>query len=412
MTPAKKVLYVENGIGYGGAIICLRHLVRNLDRSKYHPIVVTGRTGPQYEDIAKEAQWVHIRDRHLNIAAARERLENIKWIKNRPLFRRIASQVLARADDVGNFLPFLIRLLWVAKTNKVDLIHANNEPLCNRAALLAGKILRVPTICHVRGNQDGTRLMRWAYSLPDYFVPVSFWVEKNIIENLGVSKNKTKVVYDGLELEKLDINSDGTIFREKYGIPKEAFAVGLVGLLIPWKGQEIFLDAATQLKQKIPNLKMVIVGGTPEDCVSYERKLKKRVSDEGLTDTVIFTGHVDEMPIVYNGLDVVVSASTKPEPLGTMVIETLAMGRPLIAPNHGGGAEMVEHGVTGLLFEPGDANELATMIQAYYEDRALRQKVGRNGRIHALKTFGVREHAENIQSIYDMMLRNGHRPPR
>jgi len=406
MTPPKKVLYVENGIGYGGAIICLRHLIRNLERKKYDPIVVTGRTGPQYEEIAKEAKWIHIPDRYLNVATARERLESIKWIEHTPILRWIVSQVLARADDVGNFLPFLLRLLWLAKKNKVDLIHANNEPLCNRAALLVGKILRIPTICHVRGNQDGTRLMRWAYSLPDYFVPVSFWVEKNIIENLGVPESKSKVVYDGLELDKLDINSNGSLFREKYGLPPEAFVVGLVGLLIPWKGQEIFLDAAAQLRQKIPNLKMVIVGGTPEDCVSYERRLKKRVDDEGLTDTVVFTGHVDEMPIVYNGLDVVVSASTKPEPLGTMVIETLAMGRPLIAPNHGGGAEMVEHGVTGLLFKPGDHNELAAMIEAYYEDSALRQKVGQNARKHALKTFGVKEHAENIQSIYDMVLKN------
>jgi hypothetical protein len=66
MSPSvkKNILYVENGIGYGGAIICLRHLVRNLDRSRYTPLVVTGRTSPDYQDIANESQWQYIKDRH------------------------------------------------------------------------------------------------------------------------------------------------------------------------------------------------------------------------------------------------------------------------------------------------------------------------------------------------------------
>ena len=169
---------------------------------------------------------------------------------------------------------------------------------------------------------------------------------------------------------------------------------------MPWKGQELFLDAANYLKDKIPNLKMLIIGGTPDECKPYESSLQQRVSAEQLEDIVVFTGHLSKMEPVYNGLDVVVSASTSPEPLGTVVIECLAMGRPLIGPNHGGAAEMMEHNKTGLLFTPKNAPSLAEQIQTYYNDSELRSTLGQNGRKHALNTFAVSTHVDKIQTVY------------
>ncbi len=405
----KRILYVENGIGYGGAIICLRHLVRNLNRSRFTPMVVTGRTGPQYQEIADEASWKHIQDRHIDIVGAHRKMDQTRWPDKIPGIRFLINQLLGRADDLGNFLPFFLQLFWTAWRFKTNLIHVNNEPLCNRAGLLVGKILRIPTVCHVRGDQDGSHLMPWAFSLPDHFTPVSHWVSNNIQRKLGVPPEKISVIYDGLELEKLDTNADGTIFRQKFNIQNNEFAVGLVGLLIPWKGQEIFLDAARILKDKIPNLKMMIVGGTPDDCVPFEHLLRQRVTDEGLENTIIFTGHVTDMPNVYNGLDVVVSASTSPEPLGTVVIESMTMGRPLIGPKHGGAAEMMEHKKTGLLFEPGNPKDLARMIEQFNSNEELREGLGKAAREKALKTFAVAGHVHLVQSVYDKILRSANK---
>jgi len=397
----KRILYVENGIGYGGAIICLRHLVRNLDRSQYTPMVVTGRTGPHYREIAQEALWQHIPDRHIDIVGMHRSLDPANWPDKIPGLRFVINQILGRTDDIANFLPFFVQLLWTAWRFKADLIHANNEPLCNRAALLVGKILKIPTVCHVRGDQDGSRLMKWAYTLPDRFISVSHWVAKSMQEKLQVPADKIDVIYDGIELEKLDLKADRHEFRTNHKIRENDFAVGLIGLLMPWKGQELFLDAANYLKDKIPNLKMLIIGGTPDECKSYESLLRQRVSDEQLEDIVVFTGHLSKMEPVYNGLDVVVSASTSPEPLGTVVIECLAMGRPLIGPNHGGAAEMMEHNKTGLLFTPKNALLLAEQIETYYNNSELRSTLGQNAREHALNTFAVNTHVEKIQTVYE-----------
>ncbi|MDA9981291.1 glycosyltransferase family 4 protein [Gammaproteobacteria bacterium] len=401
----RRILYVENGIGYGGAVICLRHLVRNLDRSRFEPMVITGRGGPQYEEIAEESLWRHIPDRRTDIVGKKQRLKDTGWIHRVPGLNFLLTQLLARSDDVVNFLPHFLQIFQAARKFHPNLIHVNNEPLCNRAAIFTGKLLRIPVVCHVRGTPDGSRMMRWLYGLPDHFIPVSHWISQGMAE-LGVPAEKRTVVYDGINLADMKIDADGSRFRTQSGIPRDAFAVGLVGLLIPWKGQEIFLDAASTLKHEIPNLRMLIVGGTPEECIDFERVLKARVEREGLNDVVSLTGHVSDMPVVYNGLDVAVSASIAPEPLGTMVIETMAMARPLIAPNHGGGAEMADHDQTALLFEPGDATSLAKAILRLYREEGLGERLGEAARQKALKTFAVDEHVRLVQEVYYEVLAN------
>jgi len=403
-TRIKNILYVENGIGYGGAIICLRHLVRHLDRQHFNPLVVTGRKDLPYQDIPKDAQWRPIIDRHIDVVGLRAHLANSAAIRIVPGLYWLLNQVLSRMDDVFNFLPFFLQLLWTAWRFKVDLIHANNEPLCNRAALLVGKLLHIPIVCHVRGDLIGSRMMACAYKMPTHFISVSQWIAKRMQAVLQVPSEKISVIYDGIALENLALHADGLEFRRRYDIPEHAYAVGLVGLLIPWKGQELFLDAAIILRDKIPNLKMLIVGGTPDECLAYEAMLRQRVSQEYLEDLIVFTGHVTAMEQVYNGLDVVVSASTSPEPLGTVVIEAMAMGRPLIGPRHGGAAEMMEHLKTGLLFTPNDAGDLAAEILRLYQHPTLALQLGQDARAHALQTFAIAHHTEQIQTLYHQLL--------
>lgn len=398
-----RVLYVENGIGYGGAVICMRHLVRNLDRSRFEPVVVTGWATEPYRGIANEAKWIPIADRRVDVPGLRGRLERAAWVRRVPGLRWLLRQLLARADDLVNFLPFFLRLVATIIRERPALIHANNEPLCNRAAVLAARLSGVPVVCHVRGDQQGSRLMRWLYSLPDHFIPVSRWISAGV-GTVGVPAGKRTCVYDGIELDKLDAGADGGAFRERFGVPRNAFAVGLVGLLIPWKGQRLFLEAGRRLLERIPHLYLLIVGGTPEECRDYERELRAAAADPAFRERVVFTGHVSDMAQAYLGLDVVVSASTSPEPLGTVVIESLALGRPLVAPNHGGAVEMIDHERTGLLFAPGDASALAEAIQRFHDDPALGPRLGRAAREKALRTFSIEEHVARVQAVYDRLL--------
>lgn len=399
----RRVLYVENGIGYGGAVICLRHLVRNLDRLKFEPMVITGLGDEKYQDIATEAQWRHIPDRRLDVITIKRALAARRWPDVLPGLRWTINQVLSRLDDLFNFLPSFAQTLWTAWRFKPHLIHVNNEPLCNRAAVLAGKVLGVPVISHVRGDQQGSLMMRPFFRMPDYFIAVSRWVSESI-GRIGVPAQKRTYIYDGIELDKLDLQADGNAFRQRHGIAQGAFAVGLVGLLIPWKGQELFIEAVKILASEMPDAVFAIVGGTPDEFRYFESALRRIVDEAGLRDRVVFTGHVTSMAQVYNGLSVALSASTSPEPLGTMIIEAMTLARPIIAPDHGGAVEMIDDGKTGLLFKHGDARDLAAKITMLHRSPELRAALGQAARLHALKVFAIREHVEQVEQVYESVL--------
>ena len=398
-----KILYVENGIGYGGAIICLRHLIRELDRTKFEPVVVTSRTGSQYRQIATEAKWYYFPDRMIDTDKLVRRIHCRQSFKSHSMIRAIAIQLLARFDDVVNFLPFFCWLLLLTLRIRPQLIHLNNEPLCNRAGIFIGLLMRIPIICHVRGNLEGSRMMRWLYRLPDHFITVSHWVAEGI-GAFGVPSTKKTVVYDGISLDHIDRSSEKSTFRKRFGVPEDAFVVGLVGMLIPWKGQHLFIDAFMLNVKRIPNLVIILIGGPPENGTQFERELKQRVDRDGIAENVIFTGHINDMYSAYNSLDVVVSASTSPEPLGTMVIECMAMGRPLVVPNHGGGAEMNTHMETALFFENGNAESLAQSIFDFYQSAELRGRLGRRARMRALAKFDVANHAREVEKVYDKVM--------
>jgi glycosyltransferase involved in cell wall biosynthesis len=356
-----------------------------------------------YQDIAREARWKQIPDRRLDVVSMKRGLVASLWPDRIPGLRWVANQMLARLDDVCNFLPSLLQTMWTVMLFRPHVIHVNNEPLCNRAAVLAGKLMGVPVVAHVRGDQQGSMLMHSFFKLPDYFVAVSRWVSESI-GSLGVADSLRTYIYDGIELDKLNTRADGAAFRVQHSIPEETFVIGLVGLLIPWKGQRLFLDAAERLVDQLPRARFAIVGGTPDECVYFEAELKQRVERSKLNGRVVFTGHVGNMDSVYNGLDVVLSASTSPEPLGTMIIEAMTMARAIVAPDHGGALEMIEDDQTGLLFKAGDADDLAAKIRRLHDELDLARRLGQNARAKALTTFGVEAHARRIESVYERLL--------
>lgn len=402
------VVFFENGIGYGGAVVCMRYLVRKLDRSRFLPIVVTGRRGGPYEGLRDDAEWHCIPDHRFDLTRAQARLAQSRLFARSRLLTTLAKQVLARVDDLLNFLPGLIQTLAFLRRKRPALVHVNNEPLCNRAAVLAAAALRIPVVAHVRGDLAGSWLMRRLYRVPTRFIPVSQWVGQSI-RQLGVDAERISQSYDGLELDRLDPRADGRAWRARYGVPDDAFLVGLVGLLIPWKGQALFLDALESLFDQIPNLHGAMVGGTPDECADYEKRLRARVAGMRGRDRILFTGHVSDLPATYNALDVVLSASTSPEPLGTVVIEGLGMGRAVIAPRHGGALEMIDDGETGYLFEPGSADSLAAAIKRVYMEPAHARQVAAAARAAALRRFSIEKHASEVQAVYEEVLA-GRRP--
>lgn len=166
---------------------------------------------------------------------------------------------------------------------------------------------------------------------------------------------------------------------------QEVLRVGMLGRIAPWKGQHVFIEAfARAFPVKVPSAavaaRATIVGSPLFGEEPYEEQLKELVASHGLEDRLDFAGFVDDVPGCLAGLDVLVHASVIPEPFGQVVVQGMAAGLPVLAARAGGPAELIDDGVTGLLYTPGDAAALADGLRKLAGDPKLRRQLGEAAR--------------------------------
>ncbi len=155
-----------------------------------------------------------------------------------------------------------------------------------------------------------------------------------------------------------------------------------VGRLERRKGFNYLLEAFVQVKREIPNSRLIVVGpGT-----RLRRKYEKKVAKNGIKD-VVFAGFVshDDLPRYYKTADVFCAPATGRESFGIVLLEAMAMGKPVVASNIEGYASVVTHGVDGLLVPPRDTEALAQTLVSLLNDSSLRQQMGTRGRAKALE---------------------------
>jgi glycosyltransferase involved in cell wall biosynthesis len=161
------------------------------------------------------------------------------------------------------------------------------------------------------------------------------------------------------------------------------------------------LQAAEKVVQQLPNAVFVVVGNNPyftEAGLRYEESLQRR-SAASLSERVRFLGFRDDVPAVLSHLDVLVQANRGPEGLGRSMLEAMACGIPVIAVDRWGPAELVQHGQTGLLFTPLDANALASHMLTLGNDESLRRFMGKLGHSWIHENFVSHELAGQIDQV-------------
>jgi glycosyltransferase involved in cell wall biosynthesis len=174
--------------------------------------------------------------------------------------------------------------------------------------------------------------------------------------------------------------------------------VGIVGRLQPWKGQEIFLRAAARIVEARADIRFMVVGGAILGWEgSYPDDLRRLAADLGIADRVHFAGHQADVHPWYDALDVVVHASFE-EPFGLVLVEAMALGKPLVATNLGGPLEIVEDGTSGLLVPPGDPERLAEAVERILADRGLASTLSR-GALKRANAFTEQRMAEGFADL-------------
>jgi glycosyltransferase involved in cell wall biosynthesis len=210
-------------------------------------------------------------------------------------------------------------------------------------------------------------------------------------------------VYDGIDCADFQPGG-GAAVRAELGIAPAAPVVGLVGHIQEWKGQRLVVEAVARVRARWPELRCLLVGGVHRQGDTYATALRERIAELGLTQSVVLTGERADVAACLDAMDVAIHASIKPEPFGRVMIEAMALGRPLIAPREGGPLAIVDDGVTGLLVEPRDAEALAVAIDALIGDTARRRAMGAAARRRVDEVFDLRHHVRAIETIFDELL--------
>lgn len=183
--------------------------------------------------------------------------------------------------------------------------------------------------------------------------------------------------------------------RDSLGLDERP-VVGLFGRLTPWKGQHVLIDALTQ----IPNAQALIVGGALFGHEDWAQHLQRHADERGVADRTHFVGLRDDVPALMAGCDMVVHASTAPEPFGRVVVEAMLTGRPVIATRGGAIPSLIDHERTGLLVPPADPVALATAIHRLLDAPAQAARMGEAARTIAAR-FNLTETRRSLMQLFD-----------
>jgi glycosyltransferase involved in cell wall biosynthesis len=167
----------------------------------------------------------------------------------------------------------------------------------------------------------------------------------------------------------------------------------------------VLILAAARLKKFFPSLRVLLVGGVLlEQDGSYKHELERLARTEHIGDIIIFTGFREDVFDLMRAMDVLVHPAVYPDPLPRTLLEACALRRPIVATNVGGVAEIVEHGHSGLLVEPGNPEALADAVASVLNDRAKAASLGAEARRKVERVFSLEKHAENMMSLYEAIL--------
>lgn len=389
-----RILYVEGNTDgtVGGSYYILLDLVLGLDRSRYEPIVVFGND---------------------NIVAEQMRAGGIRVVIQppvRPLVfrRRWMNLVLGPLKRAVNFLRgfclLALRRRRFLHEERIDLVNLNNSVTENQPWMVAAMLAGVPCVTHQMGIPE-----RYSF-LSRYLgarLKAVYCLSQAILDAMrakGVSFPHAIVIHSVFNTKRYQLKEPPETLRERYGIPVGAPVVGVVGNIKEWKGQETLVRALALLSDRHPTVRCILAGASAPRDEYYRARVEAVAQELGVADRVIFTGFQRNAIDYMNLMDVVVHTSTSPEPFGIVLLEAMLLSKPLISTTIGGPAEIVLHGTTGLLVEPGDAALLADAIDRMLGDPQSAMEMGRRGHERLLSEFSLERTLRETSASYDRIL--------
>lgn len=233
----------------------------------------------------------------------------------------------------------------------------------------------------------------------DSIIAVSPATAENLTDS-GVPEKKITVMMNGVEPLQRSTPEACAALKEELGIPEGVFTAGILARLEPYKGHRLLLEAAKELKDEGRDFR-ILIGGSG----SAEADIRKGIEELGIGDKVLFLGFVRNVPEVLSILDVQLNCSYGTEASSIALIEGMSLGLATVASDYGGNPWQVDDGVTGLLFESGNAHRLAEKLRLLMDDPARLERM-QCGALEAYQSrFTGEIFAQNIEAVYTKTLK-------
>lgn len=306
--------------------------------------------------------------------------------------------------------PYLRELRAALSGAQPDVIHAAGFK-CHVLACWA-RPANVPVLWHIHDYVSRRRIMSRVLRAHAHRCSFAFVNSNSVAADLALACPglPSQVVYNAIDTARFQPAGHRAGLDVLSGLdpaPAGTRRVGLVATFAHWKGHSVFLKAIARLRG-LP-IRAYIIGGPIYSTDGSQRtlnELKREASELGIAANVGFTGFVEDTPSALRALDIVVHASTEPEPFGMVLIEGMACAKPVIAALSGGAAEIVEDEQNGLGHTPGDDAALAEQIRRLVLDPALAERLAHNGRRAAEDRFTAARFAEQTIPVYDRLARS------
>jgi glycosyltransferase involved in cell wall biosynthesis len=381
LDPRPRVVFLDHVGRLSGGELALARLVENLDVDAH---VILGEDGPLAERLQEAGAEVEV-------------------LPLPPIARDLRrDQVGARPEAALASARYVATLTRRLRRLRPDLVHTNSL----KSSLYGGLAARaagVPLVVHLRDRLASDYLpppaLRVAQGSIRYFASGLITNSTSTLETVWRRPRHFAVVPSGIPSSWCTRPTPDRLAR------CGPLRVGMVGRIAPWKGQHVFLAA---FAEAFPDggAEAVIVGSALFGEEAYGEQLGRLVQDLGIARRVRFSGFSDDVWEELSLLDVLVHASTVPEPFGQVVLEGMAAGLPVVAARAGGPSELITDGIDGLLFTPGQSDELATTLRVLAEAPLRRQELGQNARQRAA-SMSVEASAAAVLELYGRVLGRG-----
>ncbi|MFN3826405.1 MAG: glycosyltransferase family 4 protein [Micavibrio sp.] len=333
-----------------------------------------------------------------------------------PELLRAGSQHIQMNIDSKN--PFIIwqnakRLKKIINKQRVDIVHARSRApaWCGHLACKDTQA-RFMTTCHAPYNipQGLAAKFKKKYNSSiikgDRVIAISHYVADYMRQNYEIDPRNIRIIHRGIAIEKFHptaVSAERMIkLSREWRLPDGVSVVMMPGRLTRWKGHHVLIDAMARINR--PDTICVLIGAD-QGRKEYREELEETVRSRGLEGQIRIVDHCHDMPAAYMMAAVVVSASIDPEGFGRVAAEAQAMGRPIVATDHGGSRETIVRGETGWLVPPNDPVALAKSIQdALNLDATHRSILATRAMSHIAENFTKDHMTTQTLAVYAELL--------